>query len=160
MSTVRRVTLLVLASVLAGACTFGDPPTGSIPTLEEAHGMLDRLVGLARAGSFDELCTVSGDGNCERVLEAAGADAVPPRPPTVVATRVVPSVADGEQLTLGGVVLVLCGIDGLGNHYDSEMLVVHGDTGLRAINPIYWGRTRIGDPRNPVTEETFDPVFC
>ena len=56
--------------------------------------------------------------------------------------------------------LVLCGVDGHGDHYDSEMLVFHDGNGLAVINPVYWGTTRIAGSANPVTAETFPPVTC
>lgn len=121
--------------------------------------MLDRVVSLAREKDFEGLCSL-GDGNCRRHLDMAGRDAVPPGPPTVVRTRIIPTTTSGPQRNLGGVVLILCGIDGHGNHYDSEMLVYHSGHGLQVINPVYWGKTRIGDGANPVTAETFPPVTC
>jgi hypothetical protein len=153
-----RLLPLVIAALVT-ACSLGAPPAGTIPTVEEAQGMLDRVVRLARAKDFEGLCSL-GDGNCRRHLDMAGRDAVPPGPPTVVGTRTIPTTTSGDQRNLGGVVLVLCGIDGHGDHYDSEMLVYHSGRGLQVINPIYWGRTRIGDAANPVTAETFPPVTC
>jgi hypothetical protein len=151
--------LLALA-VVATACSSGAPSAGTIPTVEQAHRMLDRAVTLARARDFEGLCSL-GDGNCRRHLDMAGRDAIPPDPPTVVGTRAIPTTTTaGNQTHLGGIVLILCGIDANGDHYDSEMLVFHGGNGLEVINPIYWGRIRIGDSTNPVTAETFPPVSC
>ena len=122
--------------------------------------MLDRVVSLAGAGDFEGLCAL-GDGNCGRHLETAGRDAIPPDPPTVVGTRVIPTTTtSGDQMHLGGVVLILCGVDANGEHYDSEMLVFHSGHGLQVINPVYWGTTRIADSANPVPPETFRPVTC
>jgi hypothetical protein len=146
---------------LAVACSSSAPTAGTIPSINEARDMLEQLVGLARSGDFDELCRIAGDGNCDRLLEDAGRDAVPPVPPIVVATRTIPtSTSSADQMSLGGVVFVLCGVDGHGSHYDSEMLVFNSGHGLGVINPIYWGTTRIGDSSNPVTQETFPPVTC
>ena len=156
MPTPGRLLLLVLA-VLVPACSSGAPQAGTIPTVEEARGFLDRVVELAQAGDFEGLCAI-GDGNCKSHLEDAGRDAVPPGPPSIVRTGTVPTTTSGGQTSLGGIVFVLCGVDGHGDHYDSEMLVFHDGSGLRAINPIYWGRTRIAD--GPATEETFAPVTC
>ena len=140
------------------ACASGDPPAGTIPTQQEALGYLDRVVTLASQGDFDSICAI-GDGNCRQHLDDAGRDAVPPDPPTVVRTSVIPTstTSDGQR-SLGGVVLVLCGIDGHGEHYDSEMLVFHDGHGLRAINPIYWAGTRIAGA--PGSEGAFPPVGC
>ena len=157
---VPRALMIALVAGLAAACSFGAPAAGTIPSIAEARGMLDRIVTLARSGDFDELCSVAGDGNCERHLDFAGRDAVPPDPPAIVATRTIPTTRDGDQLSPGGIVLVLCGTNALGDHYDSEMLVFHDGGGIRVLNPIYWGRTRVGDSSNPVTQETFAPVSC
>ena len=79
----------------------------------------------------------------------------------MVGTRTIPTTTTaGNQTHLGGVVLILCGIDANGNHYDSEMLVYHSGNGLQVINPVYWGTTRIADSANPVPPETFPPVTC
>jgi hypothetical protein len=154
-----RILLLALA-VLVPACSSGAPPAGTMPTVEDARGMLDRAVTLARAGDFEGLCSL-GDGNCRRQLEMVGRDAIPPDPPTVVGTRTIPTTTSaGDQMHLGGVVLILCGIDADGEHYDSEMLVFHGGNGLEIINPVYWGTTRISDSAIPVPPETFPPVTC
>ena len=123
MSRPSRILLLVFV-VLVTACSADAPPAGTIPTVEDAREMLDRAVSLAHAGDFEGLCSL-GDGNCRRQLETAGREAVPPDPPTVVDTRTIPTTTTaGNQTHLGGVVLILCGIDANGNHYDSEMLVL------------------------------------
>jgi hypothetical protein len=152
----RRTAALLLVLAVA-ACTSAGPPAGTIPTIEEAQAHLAEIVRLARAGNFEEMCAL-GDGNCERILEVAGRDAVPRDPPTIVATRTVPTTSSSGQQSFGGVVFVLCGIDGRGDHYDAEMLVFHDGNGLRAMNPVYWGRTRIAS--SPQTESTFEPVAC
>ena len=153
--TTRPVAGLLLVLAIA-ACFSGGPPAGTIPTVEEAQGHLDEIVRLARAGDFEGLCLL-GDANCENSLEIAGQDAVPPDPPKIVGTRTVPTTVSNGLQARGGIVFVLCGIDGRGEPYDSEMLVFHDGNGLRAINPVYWGRTRIAS--SPHTE-TFDPVSC
>ena len=97
--------------------------------------MLDRVVSLAQAGDFEGICSL-GDGKCRRSLETAGRDAVPPDPPTVVGTRNIPTTTTaGDQTHLGGVVLILCGIDANGNHYDSEMLVSTAAMDCRSSTP-------------------------
>lgn len=154
-----RVHPLVLAVALA-ACSSSAPPAGTIPTIEEARATLDRAVTLARSGDFEGLCAL-GDANCPEHLEVAGRDNVPADPPTIVATRTIPTTTSaGDQTHLGGIVFVLCGVDANGAHYDSEMLIFHGGNGLQVINPVYWSTTRITDSANPVSEESFPPVTC
>ena len=145
---------LVLA---VAACMSSGPPAGTIPSVEQARRHLDEVVRLARAGDFAGMCAL-GDANCERILDMAGRDAVPPDAPKVVGVRTVPTTSSSGQQSFGGIVFVLCGIDGRGQPYDSEMLVFNDGNGLRAINPVYWSRTRIAS--SPQTEATFEPVSC
>ena len=149
----RLLPVLVLA---VAACASAGPPAGTIPSVADAQRHLDEIVRLARAGDFEALCAL-GDGNCENSLEFAGRDAVPREPPTIVGTRTIPSTSSSGQQSLGGVVLILCGIDGRGEPYDSEMLIFNDGAGLRAINPVYWSRTRIAS--SPQTQ-TFEAVTC
>ena len=151
----RRLPLILVLAV--AACTQAGPPAGTIPSVDEARRHLDEIVRLAQAGDFEGMCAL-GDLNCQDSLEMAGRDAVPGDPPRVVATRTVPTTNSSGQQSLGGVVLVLCGVDGRGKPYDSEMLVFHDGNELRAINPVYWGRTRIGGTRD--TDGSFEPVSC
>jgi hypothetical protein len=140
------------------ACSSSAPPAGTIPSEREALAFLNGIVALARQGDFEGVCAL-GDGNCRLHLEDAGRGTVPPDPPTVVRTGIIPtSTTSAGQQSLGGVVLVLCGIDGHGERYDSEMLVFNDGAGLRAINPIYWGRSGIALP--PQSEETLEPAAC
>ena len=147
----------LLLAVAVAACTSAGPAAGTIPSVGEAQHHLDEIVRLARAGDFEAMCAL-GDGNCDNSLEIAGRDAVPAERPKIVTTRTVPTTSSNGQQSFGGIVFVLCGIDGRGEPYDSEMLVFHDGNGLRAINPVYWGRTRIAD--TPGTEGTFEPVDC
>lgn len=151
----RRAAALFLVLAVA-ACTSAGPPAGTIPSVEDAQAHLDAIVRLARAGDFDGMCEL-GDANCERTLEMTGRDAVPPDPPKVIGTRMVPTTSANGQQSFGGIVLVLCGIDGHGEPYDSEVLVFNDGNGLRAINPVYWSRTRIASSQQT---ESFEPVSC
>ncbi len=93
----------------------------------------------------DALCTVAGDGNCERKLDEVGRDRAPAEPPVVRSSEVVSTTSSSDQASLGGLVLVMCGTDALGSRYESEMLVFRDrDMTLRAINPVYWGGYGIG----------------
>lgn len=136
--------LCVALLALAVAACSAQPAAGAAPTADEALAFFGRLVALAQKGDFEAFCSVAGDGNCERKLDEAGRDSVPPRPPTVRSIRAVPTTRSGDQTSLGGLVLGMCGTDALGDRYESEMLVFRdGDGTLRAINPVYWGRYTI-----------------
>ena len=134
-----RKSTLVLLCVLVSACMSAN----SLPSRAEAEGLLDRIVSLAQHGDFAGLCNL-GDGNCWTNLEAAGRDAVPSLPPRVVATWVMSGSSTGPGAgTVGGRVLVLCGTDGRGRPYRSEMLVFRDGSALRAINPVFWDNMAI-----------------
>jgi hypothetical protein len=113
-----------------------------LPTVAEAQGFLARVVSLAQRGDFQGLCAV-GDGNCERSLDLAGRDTVPAEPPAVVGMRVLPTTTNGDQVSIGGLILEICGRDATGKPYHSEMLVFRDGSALRAINPVYWGNATI-----------------
>ena len=134
-------TRIALVGFLLAACTAQAPGP---PSLEDANAYLARVVELAQARDFDGLCAI-GDGNCEDHLETAGRERVPPDPPSVIGSRIIPTRTEGGLTHIGGVVLILCGRDALDEPYRSEMLVFRDGSGLRAINPIYWGNVRIAD---------------
>ena len=109
------------------------PPSGA-----RAVAALDRAVSYARAYDFAGLCSLS-DGNCPIILDQAGRDAVPPDPPTVYATRVLqPTRLANGGWDAGGLVLQVCGIDGRGRPYRSEVLVFTTGSTVTLINPVYW----------------------
>lgn len=58
--------------------------------------------------------------------------------------------------TVAGRVLVICGTDGRGRPYRSEMLVFRDGSGLRAINPIFWDNMAIAT--GTVNPPTATPV--
>jgi hypothetical protein len=148
----------VIASLLA-ACSARPPEVG--PTLNEALGFLDRLVALAQQGDFGTLCATAGDSNCDRKLDEAGRDRVPPQPPTVRTISSVPTTRSGDQTSRGGLVLGMCGTDARGGRYESEMLVFRdGDGTLRAINPVYWGHYTIATSGETTVLRTPGPGDC
>ena len=150
---VRRASVVwLLFTALAAAC--GPAAAPGPPTVEQAGAYLAQLVDLARAGDFETLCDMADDGNCERKLDDAGRDRVPIEPPTITGARLVPDTSSGDQRSLGGIVLVLCGIDALGEPYESEMLVFREGERLRAINPVYWAGNGIAATGEPVTSIT------
>jgi hypothetical protein len=131
--------------VAVSACAPGRPGAGSAePTVAEAQAFLAQVVALAQHGDFEGLCSI-GDGNCERLLDQAGREAVPREPPAVVGVRFLPTTRTGDQVSAGGVILEMCGRDAAGKPYHSEMLVFRDGSSLRAINPVYWGNTGIAE---------------
>jgi hypothetical protein len=137
---------LVLALAMAGCSAPSTSDPSGPPTLPEAEAFLAQVVSLAQRGDFTALCAL-GDLNCKRSLDTAGRNTVPPAPPTVIGSRPVPSTTSGDQQSIGGMVLALCGRNATGAQYHSEMLVFRDSTGLRAINPVYWDNTMIAAGR-------------
>ena len=126
----KRIAILGAAAVLVSACAVGP-----VPTLGEASGMLDQLIAFAQAGDFDGLCSI-GDLNCQDTLADVGLESAPTERPIVRGTRVVD--ANPDIGATGGRVLELCGIDGLGRRFSSEILVFRDSGTLRVINPVFW----------------------
>lgn len=155
----RHLAIPILILCAVSACTVQTNREESLPTIDEAHGFLARIVALAQRRDFDGLCAI-GDGNCERLLDVAGRNAVPPTAPTVVGVRVVPSTRTGDQVSTGGVVLALCGTDGASRRYYSEMLVFREGSTLRAINPVYWGNMTISGGNTAPAATEGPPPSC
>jgi hypothetical protein len=126
----------VLALVVAGCGSSYRPPAP--PTEAEARAHLDAVVDLVQAGAFRRVCEL-GVATCESFLEDANPVAVPRDRPVVTGIRTVDPVDHGDGTwSNGGVLFDLCGIDGLGAEYHSQMLVIRRDGRLLSIQPVYW----------------------
>lgn len=121
--------------VIVAAAFFGSCSPAAIPTPEEASAVLDQLVAFAQAGDLEGLCSI-GDGNCEAVLEEVGPGSAPHARPIVLGGRVV--AANPAAGSIGGRVIEVCGIDGLGRAFRSDILVFRDGARYRAINPVFW----------------------
>ena len=114
---------------------FAPPPP---PSDAAARAALERAVAYARAFDFDGLCGL-GDGNCPILLQQASRDAVPPDPPIVCGERVLqPTQLANGAWDGGGRVLQVCGIDGRGHPYRSEVLAFSTGSTVTLINAVYW----------------------
>jgi hypothetical protein len=114
---------------------FVPPPP---PSEAAARAVLDRAVTYARAYDFAGLCSLS-DGNCPIILQQAGRDAVPLDPPIVYGTRILqPTQLANGGWDAGGRVPQVCGIDGRGRPYRSEVLAFTSGSTVTLINPVYW----------------------
>lgn len=148
----RDLVLALLALGMVGGCMPGPTP-GPTPTQEEAIAFLSQAVAFATAERWTDLCAIGG-GNCERTLDDAGRGAVPPDPPTVRRTWVVPPTAN----TTGGRILELCGVDGQSRPYVTQMLVYRLGGEMKAIEPVYWSGMVIAT--EPVVPEPTPIAFC
>ena len=149
----------VLVAALGAACSSTFTPPAP-PSEAEARAFVGEAVRLAEAGRFVELCEMGG-GNCEEILEGAGADNVPTVPPTIARVYVVPNVhhADGSW-SAGGQMVEMCGTDGNGARYRTQMLVFRDHRGeLIAIEPIYWSGIRIIAGQQPPIAGAGHPAF-
>ncbi len=140
----RRVTAVILAMAAVAACSVPSPAVSPPrpPSEAAALAFLDVIVAIVRRGELDRLCELGG-GNCARHLDEAAWSA-PRIGPRVVGSVDVPIAlnADGTW-TGGGRLLMLCGLDGLGAPYYSEMLVFEDRGRLIAIEPVFWTGLRI-----------------
>ncbi|MBM3156224.1 MAG: hypothetical protein FJ004_02935 [Chloroflexi bacterium] len=136
--------LLLAILVTAGiACSHAESAEVS---MDEATAMLDKAVALAQAHDLKGLGELADDmGNTQILWESAGGWAtLPAEPPTIVDSRLLPTITlNGSQAT-GGRVLVLEGINAKGKPYHTEVLVFRNHGGLSMMNTIYWDNILIG----------------
>jgi hypothetical protein len=133
----RRYALgVVLALVVGcGRGAFTPPPP---PTEAAALAYLDEVVRLVQSGGVESICSL-GSGTCPHELRAMDAAAVPVLAPRVIGTRVLAPErnADGTW-AIGGRVISICGVDGRGKPYSSEMLVFSDGNRLISTNTLFW----------------------
>jgi hypothetical protein len=140
-----RLTIAILVLAVVAGCVLipshNDPPPPA-PGIEEARELLDEVIETGIARDFERLCA-NATGTCEGELEGFE-ERAPTQPPAVVDVEVHEPVGAGDQWTSGGVLFVLCGTDGLGDAYESEVLVIDGGDGrLIATAAVYWTGTGI-----------------
>ncbi len=139
---------------LVAACA-ADPALPAVPSEVEARAHLDSLVALVASGQAARICEF-GSGTCRHALRGADPAAIPRTRPVVVRTRVIDPTIAGDQRSLGGRVLELCGIDGLGQPYASELLVFHDGSRLISTGTPYW--LGIGIAESPTTGADVAPA--
>jgi hypothetical protein len=159
--TARAVTVrgrvLAVALLVMAACGNASAPQ-AVPTEADARTHLDSVVALVAAGEWERVCEL-GSGTCRQILREADPARVPASAPLVVATRVIePAPAAEGGWWAGGRVLVLCGRDGLGEPYHSEMLVFNDGERLISTATPYW--LGIGIAESPVVGGTRVPDPC
>ena len=145
--------LLILAAMLSACGTLLPGPTPDpLPTEDEAIAFLNELTAHALTGDLVGMCALAGS-MCESFVdERGGPAAVPDAPPVLAGTRVIPGTSSGDSGTVGGMLLVLCGTDGLQRSYRTEMLVSRFRGELFAINGVYWSGSNLA-----VSNNTGDP---
>lgn len=133
----RRIVLgAILALVVGcGPGAYTPPPP---PTEQAALAYLDEVVRLVESGRVESICSLAS-GTCPLELRAMDAAAVPALPPRVIGTRVLaPKRNSDGTWAIGGRVISVCGVDGRGKPYSSEMLVFSDGNQLISTNTLYW----------------------
>lgn len=153
MTTLRRAAApwaAALLAVIMSACV-AMPAAPTVPSDTQARDLLQRATTLAQQGRFDELCSLGGTA-CSKFLSAVGVTAVPKSSPTILKSEPeFPQPVDQGQLTAAGRKLTVCGIDGNGRPYRTEMLVTWRDGQLHLVEPIYWSGMTINGPQQTPT---------
>lgn len=129
---------LTAVAVLFAACSAPSAPPPSPPTEAAALTYLDSVVALVASGDPFAICEV-GSGTCEQILRKSALGAVPSSAPAVIGSRLIEPfrLPDGTWAA-GGRVLELCGRDGFGSPYYSEMLVFEDRGRLISTATPYW----------------------
>ena len=152
----RAAVALAMAAVGVGAAVAGcssageDPAAAPRPVSErDALAVLDRAVDLASADDLDGLCELTrARPMCERSLDDVGRDSVPDGRPRVLGTTVHDPVRTDAGTSLGGRAVEVCGVDGRGRPYRSEIMVLDQGDGPEPMNPVYWaGIDYVSAPR-------------
>ena len=140
----RGLALLAIATILV-ACVGAPAPPLSPPSEEAARTYLDAAVSMVLAGDWARICTI-GSATCDQMLRKANPAAVPVTAPTFLGSRVLePEQGPDGIWTSGGRILELCGRDGIGQPYYSEMLVFQEQGRLISTATPFWLGFRIAE---------------
>lgn len=136
----------LVAALAAGACGPGGAGTATpppVPTEAAGRTVVDQLAAFATGGALGSICTL-GSGTCPHDLRNAAPGSAPTAAPEVMGSWVVEPSARPGGWSLGGRAFALCGTDGLGRGFYSEVLVFDSGAGvLRAVNAVFWTGARI-----------------
>lgn len=139
--------------ILVSGCSRPIQDSTQPPSAEQAEAALAEAVRLATQGDFVDLCRLGG-GNCERILEAAGANRVPETDPIIL--RNVPMrEAKGPSESPSNRLLVVCGRGTDGKPYLTEIAILWSRGAVHALEPVYWSGLTINGP--PI--EQSDPLI-
>ena len=149
------IALLCLGGALAACAAATAPPP---PAIEDAEALLEEIVQAGLAREWERLCA-NASGTCESELRG-NEDRAPTEAPRVVATEVITGSSAGGVSSASGVLFVLCGVDGQGRPYESEVLVFDEGSRLLATAAVYWTGMRVGVGRPPTTVGAEGPARC
>lgn len=163
------IPLAVIAVAVGGWVWWQQGGLGGPVSDEAARQYFARVVEAAQAKDFDALCRLSASvGTCEaelRVycpegfageagtgpefpageeLEQECRESVPTEPPDIVASRHRPARDGG----VGGRLLVVTGVDGRGNRYETEVLVFRDKRSYKVTHAVFWSGAKFKDPED------------
>ena len=144
----RGIRLLGVIALLA-ACAPGPVAPLPPPAIEDARALLREVVDAGIARDWERLCA-NASGTCESELQG-NEERAPTEAPRVAAAEVHQGSSSGEVSSAGGVLFVLCGVDGLGEAYESEVLVFDAGSRLLATAAVYWTGTQVSSGLPAVT---------
>jgi len=130
--------------LLLAAC---GPQAGApeAPTIEQALAHVEAIIDLVESGGASRVCDFGGP-TCPASVEPLDLRAVPATRPKITSVRVVPRVDHDNGTWSNAYVRVeLCGIDGLGKIYHSEMMVYWHRGRIVSTEPAYWLGIGIAD---------------
>jgi len=151
---------LVLALVAALGCVSPSrgPDQDVPPTEGQALEHLQSLIALVEAGHAGSICDLGGP-LCKDFVEPFDAARVPTTRPLLLEVRTIPAVAVGEGKWRGSYVRIeVCGVDGRGDPYRSEMMVYWNRGRIVSTQPAYWLGMIIAD--DPVVGAPEPPIVC
>lgn len=142
-SAVKRCRPLLAALVLLHGCS--SVPTPQNITEKQARSFLDQAVHAAlNHDDVTTLCDFAGSRtNCLVDLERLQ-ERVPKEAPEILCTYELPSQQTERAILVGGQVLVVAGLDGKGDPYQTEVLVFHDGQELKGTNSVWWSNRGIG----------------
>lgn len=152
--------LLALAVALVLGCVSPSrgPAQDVPPTEAQAREHLQAAIALVDAGQAASICDLGGP-TCRDFVEPFDAARVPTTRPVLLDVRTVPAVDLGGGTWSGAYVRVeVCGVDGLGQAYHSELMVYWYRGKIVSTAPAYWLGVTI--PDGPVVGAPEPPVAC
>ena len=144
----REIRLLGVIALLA-ACAPGPVAPLPPPAIEDAQALLREVVDAGIARDWERLCA-NASATCESELQG-NEERAPTEPPRVDGVEVYQGTGTGGESSPGGVLFVLCGMDGLGDPYESEVFVFNDGSRLLATAAVYWTGTQVSPGLPPVT---------
>jgi hypothetical protein len=139
--------VLMLVVYFCYGCVTGDSNNENKVSEAQSKEILNTIIMFASTKNVEKLCSfgASTTMTTRQLEDVGGWESLPSTPPTITNTYVINSIETKSSIVLGGRVLILDGIDGLGNNYQTEFLVAYDSATKRIIvpYPIYWSGIKI-----------------